>query len=132
VITDWESYPRFLPNTEETRLRRREGDRAWISQHLRVLWNDIRYGVIWEMAQREGIARFTLDEEEPADIAATSGSWQLVPLGDTTLVRYESRTDVGRPVPAFLRDALARLSLPRVLRGVRDEVAARLAQEAAR
>jgi ribosome-associated toxin RatA of RatAB toxin-antitoxin module len=127
VLTDWESYSDFMPNTVETKLRRRDGDRAWISQHLRVLFNNIRYGAVWTMQPRAGLARFSLDEEEPNDIAASEGTWQLVPLraSERTLVRYESRVDVGRPVPGFIRNALSQWSLPRVLRGLRDEVEAR-------
>jgi ribosome-associated toxin RatA of RatAB toxin-antitoxin module len=127
VLTDWESYPSFMPNIEETKLRRREGDRAWISQHLSVMWNAIRYGVVWDMKPREGHVRFALDETQPSDLAALDGSWQLVPLrdGGGTLLRYESFTDVGRAVPAFIRDALSKRSLPAVMRAVREEVARR-------
>lgn len=127
VLTDWESYPGFMPNVEETKLRRREGDKAWIAQHLIVVWNDIRFSVVWDMTPRQGLARFSLDDHEPADIADTRGSWQLIPLedGSQTLVRYESQTDVGRPVPAFILNALSKRSLPRVMRGLRDEVARR-------
>jgi hypothetical protein len=129
VLTDWERYPGFMPNVQETRLRRREGERAWISQHLRVAWTDVRYGVVWNMAPDEGLVRFALDPGEPADIAHTEGSWRLAPFEepDRTLVLYELETDVGRPVPGFIRDTLSRRSLPRVVRGVRDEVARRAA-----
>jgi hypothetical protein len=123
VITDWESYPRFMPNAHATRVRSREPRRARISQHLRILLSDVRYGVVWTLEPERGLARFALDPEAPHDIAAFEGSWELAALDGPrrTLVRYSNRVEPGIAVPVFLRDALTRRSLPGIVRSVRDE-----------
>lgn len=127
VLTDWASYPRFMPNIADTRIRRLEGGRAWLSQHLRVFFTDVRYGAIWELEPEIGQLRFALDPDVPHDIAAQEGSWRLTPLpnGGGTLVRYEARVDTGRAVPEFVQTALTRRSLPGLIRAVREEVARR-------
>jgi ribosome-associated toxin RatA of RatAB toxin-antitoxin module len=127
VVTDWEAYPRFLPNTEQTRVVRVEGSRVWLSQHLRLAFTDVRYGTVWTLEPERGVGRFALDPDAPHDVAALEGSWQLAPLGDgaETFVRYAFWVDTGRPVPGFVQQALTRLSLPGVVRGVRDEVSRR-------
>jgi hypothetical protein len=126
VLTDWESHPGFMPNAKDTRVRRLEGRRAWISQHLEVFWADIHYGTVWTMEPEEGLARFVLDPDVPHDIAATHGSWRLAPLSaESTLVRFRSWIDTGVAVPGFVQRALIKRSLPRVIRGLRAEVARR-------
>ncbi len=124
VLTDWESYPGFMPNVAETKLRRVEGSRAWIAQHLRVFFTSIRYGSVWTMEPELGVARFALDPTLPHDIAANEGSWRLSPVerGEATLLEYSAHVDTGRPVPRLVEELLVRRSLPRVLRGVRHEV----------
>ena len=127
VLTDWESYPSFMPNTKETRLRRLDGRRAWLSQHLEVFWADIRYGMVWTMEPEQGLARFAIDPNVPHDIAATLGSWRLAPLSaESTLVRFRFWIDTGMAVPGFVQRALTKRSLPKVIRGLRAEVARRL------
>lgn len=128
VLTDWPSYPRFMPNTVETAVRKREPRRAWLSQHLRVFWADVRYGVVWELDPEAGRVRFALDPGVPSDIAATEGVWQLAPLPGEggTLLRYEAHVDTGMAVPDFVQSALTRRSLPNLVRAVREEAERRV------
>jgi hypothetical protein len=129
VLTDWPSYPSFMPNVADTRVRRLEARRAWLSQHLRVFWSDVRYGTVWELDPEGGRLRFALDPDVAHDIAAAEGAWRLaaLPQDGRTLLRYEARIDTGLAVPAFVQAALTRRSLPGLVRAVRDEVARRSA-----
>ena len=124
VLTDWPNYASFLPNTVETRVRRIERRSAWLSQHLRVFWSDVRFGVRWDLEPERGLLRFGLDPEVPHDIAGTQGAWRLAPLedGSVTLLRYEVWVDPGRAVPGFVERALTRRSLPKVVGSVCREV----------
>ncbi|MBZ5726070.1 MAG: SRPBCC family protein, partial [Acidobacteriia bacterium] len=36
VVTDFESRPRFVPGNKGVEILRREGNRLWIAEHLRV------------------------------------------------------------------------------------------------
>lgn len=127
VLLDFPSHRHFFPNVQETRVRRWEGRRIWIAQHLKVLFTDIRFGAIWTLEPEAGRARFALDESVPHDIAASRGSWELVPVdgGRHTLVRYAATVDTGRPVPGVVERMLTRRSLPRVVQGLRQAVHAR-------
>jgi len=124
VITDHAAYPRFMPTVEETRVRALPDGRVSVVQHLRVLFVDVRYATLWTLDPARGLATWQLDESEPHDIAATTGSWQLavVPGLEGVLVRYRAVVDTGRPVPGPIERWLTRSSLPRVVRSVREEV----------
>jgi ribosome-associated toxin RatA of RatAB toxin-antitoxin module len=124
VLTDWPAYPRFMPNIAETRVRQLDARRAWLSQHLKVFWADVRYGTIWELEPEVGRLHFALDPAASNDLAATEGRWCLTPLPQEggTLVRYEARIDTGMAVPEFVQTALTRRSLPALIRAIRDEV----------
>lgn len=121
VITDHAAYPSFLPTVEATRVFSRADGRLSVTQHLRILFVDVRYSTL---DPARGLATWQLDESAPRDIAETSGSWQLAPLPerDVTLVRYRARVDTGRPLPGPIERLLTRSSLPRVVRSVREEV----------
>jgi ribosome-associated toxin RatA of RatAB toxin-antitoxin module len=127
VVTDHVAFPRFLPNVKETRVRRRDEDRVFISQHLRVMLVNVRYGSIWTLRPEQGVAAWTLDPETENDIRRSDGSWQLVPFegGVKTLARYRTDVDTGRSLPETVERMLTRHSLPKVMRGVREELARR-------
>jgi ribosome-associated toxin RatA of RatAB toxin-antitoxin module len=124
VLLDVEHHRDFLPNVHRTRVRRVQGNRIFISQHLKVLMMDVRFGVVWTVDPERGDVAFALDETEENDVAAVRGSWWVVPLGapSDTLVRYRAAIDTGRPVPAPVQHLLTRRSLPRVVESLRDEV----------
>ena len=130
VLTDFTSWPTFFPNVVETLVRRVEGRRVRISQHLRVAFVNVRFGAIWTLDPAHGLGSFQLDEQVPHDIAASEGAWQLLPIdgGAATLVVYRSEVETGRPVPAFVENLLLKRSLPNAVRGLRDEVARRASE----
>lgn len=129
VVTDLESRPQYVPGNKEVRILRTEGNRVWTSQHLRVLFQNIRYGLITTLEPERGQVHFVLDRDVAHDIADTRGSWELAPLHDAreTLVRYRAWVDTGRPIPGFVQAFLTRRSLPKLVEGVRREVGRRFA-----
>ncbi len=133
VLTDFRSWPTFLPNVKETLVRRAEGNRVWISQHLKVAFVNVRYGAIWTLDPVQGIGSFQLDEQVPHDIAASEGTWQLLPIdgGARTLVVYSSKVQTGKPLPGFIESLLLKRSLPNAVRSLRDEVGRRASESEA-
>ncbi len=129
VVIDFESRPKFVPGAKEVKTIRREGNQLWLQEHLRVFLMNIRFGVINTLEPELGRVTWRIDPEAKNDIADTSGSWQIVSLDEQrTLVHYEARIDSGKPVPGFIEDFLARRSLPKMISGLRDEVARRFPQ----
>lgn len=124
TLTDFTSWPTFFPNVKQTLVRRAEGNRVWISQHLKVAFVNVRYGAIWTLDPLNGLGSFRLDEQVPHDIAAIEGFWQVLPIdgGTRTLVTYSSKIETGKLVPAFIESALLKRSLPNAVLGLRDEV----------
>ncbi len=124
VVTDFESRPQFVPGSKEVRILRSDGNRLWISEHLRVLLINVRFVVISTLEPELGTVTWTLDHSAHNDIADTTGSWTVLPLqdGQETLVRYRTWIDSGRSVPRFVEDFMAKRSLPKIVGGMRTEV----------
>ncbi len=124
VVTDFESRPRFVPGNKDVQIVRRDGNRLWIAEHLRILLINVRFVVISTLDPEQGSVTWVIDRTAPHDIADTTGSWTVVPLegGHSTLVRYRTWIDSGRSVPHFVEDFLAKRSLPKIVEGVRAEV----------
>jgi len=124
VLVDFERPRDFLPNVREIQLRRVEGNRLFLQQHLRVLLNDVRFGLIWELYPDLGEVRVSLDPSVPHDIEDTRGTYRLVPLEGNrwTLLRYRTAVDTGRSIPGPVERFLTRRSLPGVIRSLRDEI----------
>jgi hypothetical protein len=132
TLVDFPARPRFQPGTQEVRVVRTEGERVWVAQHLRFFGIDVRFTIINTLDPSRGVLRWILDESAPHDIAATTGTWRLarVEAGQQTLVVYRGWTDTGRYVPGFVERFLTGRSLPKLMTGLRDEVARRCAVHA--
>ena len=124
VVTDFESRPQYVPGAKEVRIVRREGNRLWISEHLRILLINVRFVVISTVDPEQGSVSWVLDHSAENDIADTTGSWTVVPLpsGRETLVRYRTWIDSGHSVPRLAEDYLTQRSLPKIVEGLRNEV----------
>jgi ribosome-associated toxin RatA of RatAB toxin-antitoxin module len=124
VVTDFESRPRYVPGNKDAHIIRREGNRVWIAEHLRILLMNVRFVVISTLDPDQGTVTWVIDRSAAHDIADTTGSWTVVPLegGHATLVRYRTWIDSGRSVPRFVEDFLTKRSLPKIVEGIRNEV----------
>ncbi len=124
TLTDFESWPGFMPLIDATEIARREGDQVWVRQRFSVMFVDLRHTSIYTLAPRAGEIRWALDKDEPADIASSEGTWRLLPVdgGTATLVLYRASMSSGRAVPGFVQDMLMRRSLRALLGNLRTEV----------
>jgi len=124
VVTDFESRPRYVPGAKEAHIVRREGNRLWIDEHLRIFFINVRFTVISTLDPEQGSVTWVLDHSAQNDIADTTGSWTVVPLKDgiETLVRYRTWIDSGRSVPRLAEEFLTKRSLPKIVEGLRGEV----------
>jgi ribosome-associated toxin RatA of RatAB toxin-antitoxin module len=124
VLTDVEARPKFIPGMKKVSVVRVDGNRLWVTEHLRFFLCNIRYQVVDVIDPEQGLISWTLDKSVAHDIADTTGSWQIasLPSGRDTLVRYRAWVDTGRPVPRFVKDFLIGWSLPKIAGGLRSEV----------
>jgi ribosome-associated toxin RatA of RatAB toxin-antitoxin module len=128
LLVDFESRPDYLPGAREVRILRVVGNRVWLAEHVKILFVSIRYRVINTLDPASGSVSWVLDDTAENDIAATAGSWQLVPVlgGRHTLVRYRNVLDTGQPVPGAIEQVLLKRSLPQMIGGLRTEAKRRL------
>ena len=124
VLTDFERWPDFMPLVEKTQVAKRDGPRLWVAQRFSVMFVSMGHTTIYDLDARDGRLAWQLDTAEPHDIAASQGSWQLVPLhdGHETLVRYAAQMRAGRGVPEFVESWLRGRSLENLLTSLRGEV----------
>lgn len=130
TLVDFESWPGFMPLLDDSEVARRQGDQVWVRQRFSVMFVGMRHTTVYDLAPRAGELRWALDEQEPADIEASRGSWKLVPIdgGRATLLRYEATMSSGRAVPGFVQDMLLRRSLRKLLASLRTETERRNVQ----
>jgi polyketide cyclase/dehydrase/lipid transport protein len=131
VLTDFERWPEFMPLLRETKVERREGASLWVAQKYRVWLYPMRHTTVYRLDPDAGRLEWRLDTDEPHDIAASAGHWELVGVdgGRATLLRYEATVNAGRAVPGFLERMLRERSLGQMLDGLRREVLRRFPQD---
>lgn len=124
VLTDFESWPAFLPNMRQLRILERDESRVRLRNQLRFFGLDFSHSVVYTLAPAQGRIGWETDPRADNDIERIEGSWQLTPLagGERCLVEYAVRVDLGRLIPGFVEERLVRVSLPDVIRNLRDEV----------
>jgi hypothetical protein len=127
VLTDFESWPGFMPHLTASAVTQREGRRQWVQQSFRILMTPMRHTTIYELDPVRGKLSWELDLEKDHDIAGSHGSWELAPAdgGRSTLVRYVSQLDSGRRVPAFVERMLFERSIDELFASLRRELARR-------
>jgi hypothetical protein len=123
LLVDFESRPAYLPGAQEVRILKIAGTRVWLAERVKILFVTIAYQVVNTLDPAAGTVAWVLDDTAAHDIAATAGSWQLVPVagGRQTLVRYRNVLDSGQPIPGAIERVLLNRSLPQMIGGLRAE-----------
>ncbi|MEE9279308.1 MAG: SRPBCC family protein [Myxococcota bacterium] len=124
VLTDFETWPKFMPHITRTRITRREGSKMWVRQNYRVVFVGMEHTTIYDLDPRFGQLSWALDPTQKHDIKFSEGRWELLPTagGDRTVIRYAAAMDAGRHVPDFLETTLKRRSLKNLIVNLRREV----------
>jgi ribosome-associated toxin RatA of RatAB toxin-antitoxin module len=119
VLTNHGPFAEFVPRVTSMVISRRtdrsERARQTVDATVATVVYSLDYA--WDPATRR--IEFHLVEDEPHDLKAVQGSWQLWPIehGKATLLEYTSAVDTGKQIPGFIRDYLAD-------RGVKDTLGA--------
>lgn len=112
VITDWSSYPRFLPDMEETTLiRGQDGD--WTVKFAVRIIRRVEYTL---RLVREGETRLRWSLVEGA-FKSNDGGWDLEPVagGAHTRATYTVDIDLGMFIPGSVLKTLLEHNLPATL-----------------
>lgn len=127
VLTDFETWPRFMPHITRTQVTHRLGNRMWVHQRYKILLLGMQHTTIYDLHPRFGQLSWVLDPSQQNDIKSSEGRWQLLPAngGEETLIRYGAAMDAGRSVPDFVENTLRHRSVKDMITSLRDEVARR-------
>ena len=127
LLTDFEAWPEFMPHLTSTAIMHREGRRQWVQQSFRIMMTAMRHTTIYELDPVHGRLSWELDLAQAHDIAGSHGSWDLAPAdeGRSTLLRYASKLDSGRQVPAFVERMLFERSIDELFANLRSELGRR-------
>lgn len=143
VISDYASYPQFMPYVAASEVLGKEAGTQWVFQQLAFplisdryytirLSTDISlaaqniYRINWTLAQ--GAEPVRKGRGEPTLV--NNGSWDLrPPAADSgTQVVYFIHTDPGGALPGFIVNKANTIAVPAVIEAVRARAAAKLPQ----
>lgn len=126
VITDFESWPQFVPHLDEVEVDRSQEATGIVdvAESASVMWTEISFATRRYLSSDNRSMWVELDRSKHHDIGDVAGIWQLEPIrgGEQTLLRVKSAVDTGKPLPAFVERMLAAKSLPESVRAVANEV----------
>jgi ribosome-associated toxin RatA of RatAB toxin-antitoxin module len=125
VLTDFASWPRFVPNLADVSVAREAGEHPAIvlRQHTRV------FGFGFSATTRRQLdaeRRIVWDQLVPgadSDVAALSGFWQVLDLGGgRSLLRFQSRVALAGSLPHALESWLIERGAPDALEAFGAEI----------
>ncbi len=124
VLTDFETWPKFMPHITRTRVTRKDGSRTWVRQNYRVVFFRMEHTTIYKLDPSLGELSWSLDMTQKHDITSSEGRWQLIPAnkGRETLIRYAAEMDAGRSVPRSVEGMLKKRSIAKLIANLRGEV----------
>ena len=107
VITDFESYPSFLPEIEEAKIVSREGD-SWEVQFQVQIIRRLSYTL---RLTQHGPASLTWTLVE-GTFKTNQGSWKLEETEEGTRAEYRIDLQIGHFVPSSIVRSLVGRTLP--------------------
>lgn len=134
ALNDYDNYQDFMPFTGESKvdLSRSRGDVVYFYSKLSFpLISDRYYSLkITSEENVEGVPgtffiSWSLDPEKESNLYLNSGSWKLLPYGDSgqkTLAFYTVVTDPGGSIPDFLKNKSTATGIPSVFKAISNRV----------
>jgi ribosome-associated toxin RatA of RatAB toxin-antitoxin module len=118
LITDFESYPAFVPNQSAARVLKREGDRWRVEFELSVA-RKLRYTLDLEGVPGRSV-RWTLVQGDM--MKSMTGGWRLEELPDgRTRAEYAIDVELSGFVPRSVSNKLIQFTLPSNLEAFKRE-----------
>lgn len=119
VITDFASYPRFLPEMTEATILRRDGS-VWVVKFAVMVVRRLEYTLRLEQTSPTTLS-WSLVE---GSFKANRGGWTLQPTkeGAHTLAAYEIDLEIGMFVPGSVLRTILQKSLPATMAAFKQEI----------
>jgi ribosome-associated toxin RatA of RatAB toxin-antitoxin module len=124
LLTEFESWPHFVPDLEEIRVDR-ECEPVRVDQTLSSFGTEIRTRSLVRVDHERRVLKLVLDPSVPQDLEVLVAEWRLLPEEGGTRIELRVRSRSGHPVPAILEKRLTRRAVVETLDGMAREVARR-------
>ena len=123
VVTDYESYPRWLPEFKEARVIKRDGDTVDVEFTFAIPLKKIRYSIRVVHTPAELTTSWTFLGGDIVD--DTVGGWRFEKIDDkTTRVHYRAGVSVNVPMSKGIVNRVANLltgtTLPRTFKNLEE------------
>jgi ribosome-associated toxin RatA of RatAB toxin-antitoxin module len=123
VVTDYESYPRWLPEFKEARVIKRDGDTVDVEFTFAIPLKKIRYSIRVVHTPAELTTAWTFLGGDIVD--DTVGGWRFEKIDDqTTRVHYRAGVSVNVPMSKGIVNRVANLltgtTLPRTFKNLEE------------
>lgn len=103
VLTDFESWPGFMPSLRSVHVAVAPGDRVAIRHESETLGFAVAFTMLTRVDDAHMRLEGSLDPSAANDLRAMESTWQLTELADGgTRVECHSDLESGQPVPRFL------------------------------
>ncbi len=117
VLTEYESYPEFIPEISRAKILE-EGPGYIVADFILNAGKAINYVLRFQPEPYSGITWSYVR----GDLRDNKGSWKLRPKKGGTEGIYEVSMDFGRLMPKFVINAVAGVGLPNVMKRFKDRV----------
>ncbi|MEA2101203.1 MAG: SRPBCC family protein [Thermodesulfobacteriota bacterium] len=120
IITDFDSFGKFLPHTEYYRPVGWEKDRLLVDCKVKVAFMGFKYRLAYNISEQDHTSYWSYVS---GPIHDAQGYWRVEPYDDTrVLVTYTTTMDVGRAMPGFIEKILAKSTFPDIFNSLRSRV----------
>lgn len=119
VISDFESYPEFLPEIEEVQIEKKTAKQV-IAKFTLNLMKRISYRMKMKINKPDGISWELIDGDI---LTQNNGSWKLKKISTRkTEAIYSIDVKFGSFVPSFISNMLINNTLPQMLENFKDRI----------
>ncbi len=117
IITDFDSFGKFLPNVVYYRPVCWEDDRLLVDCKVKVAFLNFKYRLSY-IIDEDSHTTYWFYVSGP--IRDSQGYWRVEPYDDThVLITYTTTLDVGRAMPEFIEKMLAKSTFPDIFKSLR-------------
>ena len=117
VISDFESYPTFLPEMKEARIVAR-GENTWEVEFVIQIIRRLKYTLLLEQSAPSALS-WTL---KSGSFKVNNGAWSLAEEGEGVKAEYQIDLQIGHFVPGNIVRSLVDKTLPETVSRFKSEI----------
>lgn len=136
VIKKYEEQPEYMPYVKSSHLEERTETEAKVHYKLNFPWpiGDRTYGLhfkesVVSAGELQVLTSHWTYIPDSGNITDTYGTWEVIPYGEHSLVRFTCFTDPGLKLPKWARNMATEVATPLVMKRLRKRVEQKLSND---